>query len=253
MAYREHNRRAWSYLAGGKDASTRPWNPNEVPDPKALLDPHSWIPWAEVHSVLCLAAGGGQQGPLFASLGMRVTVFDLSVQQLEADRRAAEQAGLAIDTVEGDMADLNAFSDCQFDLVYQPISSQYVPDIRQVYREALRVTRPGGCYWVEHWNPAQIQLSERRAWDGEAYRIIHPHGTGVPLAWEHATDGDEPAVSWNYVHSLETLIGGLCDAGFVIMHFAERHDADLEAPPGSTAHISAYIPTFLSTFAQRPF
>jgi len=252
VAYRAQNQAAWSYLAGRNDASTRPWGPDEIASATTLLDPHSWIPWADIESVLCLASGGGQQGLAFASLGFKVTVFDLSPRQLEADQRCAERFGLAIDAVEGDMMDLTALRGRQFDLIYQPISSHYVPDIRRVYREVLQVTRPGGHYWLEHWNPAQIQLSEHRGWDGEAYRVAHPHGTGEPLAWEHAADGDDSAVSWNYVHSLESLIGGLCDAGFVILHFAERHDGDLDAPPGSTAHLSAYIPTFLSTFARRP-
>jgi len=50
-----------------------------------------------------------------------------------------------------------------FDLVYQPVSSLYVPDIRQCYRQVAAVTRPGGLFFSEHWNPVQMQLAEGRS------------------------------------------------------------------------------------------
>jgi 2-polyprenyl-3-methyl-5-hydroxy-6-metoxy-1,4-benzoquinol methylase len=57
--------------------------------------------------VLCLASGGGQQGPLLAAAGASVTVLDASPRQLEQDRAVAARDGLVIRTVEGDMADLS--------------------------------------------------------------------------------------------------------------------------------------------------
>ena len=35
--------------------------------------------------ILCLASGGGQQGPILAATGADVTVFDNSTKQLEKD------------------------------------------------------------------------------------------------------------------------------------------------------------------------
>jgi SAM-dependent methyltransferase len=250
--YQNFNQNAWSYLVRQREASTRPYGPIEFRNARFWLDPSSWIPWRQVHRVLCLAAGGGQQGPLFASLGLDVTVFDLNAEQLRTDRRAARRHGLTINCIQGDMMDLSALHGSNFDLVYQPISSLYVPDIRPVYREVLKVLRPRGYYWVEHWNPAQMQVAESNRWDGEGYRIVHRQGTGQPLAWEHATGNGESAVSWNYIHSLESLIGGICDAGMVILKFGERHDGNPWAKPGSNPHLAAYIPSFYSIFARRP-
>ena len=65
--------------------------------------------------VLCLACGGGQQGPILAAAGARVTVLDNSPAQLAQDRLVAEREKLDLRLVEGDMADLSAFADQSFD------------------------------------------------------------------------------------------------------------------------------------------
>lgn len=59
--------------------------------------------------VLCLASGGGQQGPILAAAGARVTVFDNSRKQLEQDRYMAERDHLDIQTEKGNMANLAVF------------------------------------------------------------------------------------------------------------------------------------------------
>jgi len=189
---------------------------------------------------------------MFASLGLDVTVYDLNPQQLRTDRRTARRYGLSLECVEGDMMDLSALYGRDFDLVYHPISSLYVPDIRKVYREVFEVLRPGGYYWVEHWNPAQMQLSETLPWDGEAYRIVYQQDTGEPLAWEMSTEKGKSAISWNYIHSLDALIGGVCEAGMVMLRFGERHDGNPSARPGSNPHMAAYLPSFYATFAMKP-
>jgi len=110
--------------------------------------------------VLCLACGGGQQAALFASLGYRVTLADISPDQLQIDRAVAEEYGLKIELVEADMLDLSRLHGRQFDLVYQAVSACYVPDVQRLYREVARVIKPGGWYRVEHWNPVQLQLPD---------------------------------------------------------------------------------------------
>lgn len=58
--------------------------------------PHSWLPDFPGKQVLCLASGGGQQGPILAAAGARVTVFYNSPKQLERDRMVAQREGLMI-------------------------------------------------------------------------------------------------------------------------------------------------------------
>jgi SAM-dependent methyltransferase len=245
------NRNAWSAFARQGQPGTTPPEAWAFEQPRRWLDEYGWLPWERLESVLCLASGGGAQGPLFASLGMTVTVGDISPDQLLADRLVANEHGLEVETVEVDMQDLSPLYGREYDLVYQPISSLYVPDIRVVYREVMKVTRRGGLYMAEHWNPVQMQISDQRPWEDGAYRLVHRQGDGA-IAWSHpAPDGSE-AVTWNYIHSLSALIGGLCDAGFVILRLAERGHGDRAAPPGSEEHLATFLPSFVSTLATAP-
>lgn len=99
-----------------------------------------------------------------------------------------------------------------------------------------------------------MQLAALDAWDGDSYRLAEPQAPGRPVPWIQGTASPRsvPRVSWQYIHSLNDLIGGLCDSGFHLRGFAERPQSDLNAEPGSEAHTAAYIPPFLALFAQRP-
>jgi SAM-dependent methyltransferase len=251
-SYREVNREAWAALVRHGCEWTRPYGPQEFSRARELLDPRGWIPWDEVESVLCVACGGGQQGPLFASLKRRVTLLDLSSAQLERDREVARRYGFAIELIERDMLDLVPLHGRDFDLVYQSVSAVYAPDVRRLYREVARALRPGGYYYVVHWNPVYTQLPELGEWDGEAYRIVHPQQPGVvvPQTRWRVNEQDFPITSWEYIHPLDDLLGGLCDAGFVIVHFAETSRGDLSAAPGSPAHLAGYLPATFAVFAQ---
>src|SRR5215831_14307169 len=101
--YRYVNRLAWSKLVRQGNIFSRPYGPEEFAFAREWLDFGGWIPWEEISSVLCLAAGGGQQGPLFASLGCRVTVLDLSLAQLQLDCKVAKKYGFDIECIQGDM------------------------------------------------------------------------------------------------------------------------------------------------------
>ena len=115
--------------------------------------PREWFPDVRGLEVLCLASGGGQQAPTLAAAGARVTVLDNSPRQLAQDRFVAERDSLDLTAVEGDMADLSAFADESFGLVYHPVSNLFVPDVRPVWREAFRVLRRGGVLLAGFLNP----------------------------------------------------------------------------------------------------
>jgi SAM-dependent methyltransferase len=189
-SYQEVNRRPWTHLANRGWPSTRPYGPHHFAHGRELLAPYGWIPWETVTRVLCLGAGGGQQAPLLAALGCRVTAVDLCPEQLERDRAVAEQYGVEIELVEGDMLDLSPLHGCEFDLVYQALSACYVPDVRRIYREVARVLAPGGYYRVEHANPVTMQLPDLDAWDGSAYRLVRPQVPGEPIPWAVPGDGE---------------------------------------------------------------
>src|SRR5215204_4037203 len=120
MDVREHNRIAWDALADRGDRWTVPVSAGAIDEARhgrwdIVLTPTKPVPraWLEIEGrdVLCLASGGGQQGPVLAAAGAMVTVLDNSPGQLGQDRLVAQREGLDLETVQGDMADLSRFAD----------------------------------------------------------------------------------------------------------------------------------------------
>ena len=250
--YRRVNRTGWNALSRAGCDSSLPYGPAEFRAARQFLDGDGWLPWRRLRRVLCLAAGGGQQAPLFAWLGYQVTSVDLSEEQLRRDREVARRNGLSIDCIQADMLDLRRLGERRFDLVYQPVSACYVPDVRRLYRQVHRVLRPGGLYRVEHWNPVHMQLASPSDWE-HGYRLVHPQSSTIGRPWS-APDlmaSDQPATCLHYVHPLRELLGGLCDAGFVVCRYCERPNGDPAAPSGSPEHAAAYVPTFFRLLARR--
>jgi SAM-dependent methyltransferase len=250
IGYAEANRRAWNYLARVHSSASAPWPEGTVDAYHAWVDEFGWLPWADISTVLLLCGAGGQQGPVFASLGMRVTIVDLSDQQLAIDRRVAARRGLEIETIRADAHDLSLLAGRNFDLVCQPVSTCYLPDPRRCYANVAQLLKPGGLYLSDHWNPAQIQLSMDQRWDGQAYRVAHPAGTGEPLRVTDPSTESGPDAMY-FAHRLHDLLGGICDAGFVIERFAERGAADRAATPDSHEHLGAYLAPFYEVLARR--
>lgn len=144
MNVREHNRVAWNRQVEQGNRWTIPVSGAEIAAARhgqweILLTPsrpvpRAWFPDLEGLDVLCLASGGGQQAPILAAAGARVTVLDNSPRQLAQDRMVAERESLALTTVEGDMSDLSAFPGERFALIVHPVSNVFVPDVRPVWR-----------------------------------------------------------------------------------------------------------------------
>lgn len=247
--YAEVARRAWDSLAG---ATRPPLDQEALAAAADILDPDGWIPWSGLGTALCLAGGGGWQAPLIASLGPAVTVVDISSRQLDLDREAAERFGLTVECIEADMADLRPLAGRTFDLVYQPISTCYLPELAPLYAAIASVTRPGSHYWAEHWSAGQIQVDEATRWDGSAYRVAHPVCSGAAIHWQsdQPVEG-EPVTCWHFAHSTGELFGELCAAGFVIEQVSEPGGADPDAEPNSAEHLAAYLPPFVRLLAHR--
>ena len=205
--------------------------------------PRDWLPALAGSRVLCLASGGGQQGPLLAAAGASVVVYDNSPRQLAQDRLVAQREGLAIETVEGDMADLGCFTDGSFDAVVHPCSNGFAPAIRPVWREAYRVLQPGGVLIAGFINPIYFLFDDAKM-DGGIFEVRHriPYAdTDLPEAERQIyIDRDEPL---SFGHTLDDQIGGQLDAGFVLTGFYE--DAWPEHP------LSAFISAFIATRAVK--
>lgn len=245
----EHNRRAWDALVRRRQRFTRPVDDADFADPLAAADGAGWL-GAGVAGlrVLCLAAGGGKQSALYATLGADVTVVDLSPEMLALDRQVAAERNLAVRTVEASMDDLSIFSPASFDLVVQPVSTCYVPDVLAVYREVARVTVAGGLYISQHKQPASLQADIRPSAAG--YELIEPYYREGPLPAVEGSPHREPG-TLEFLHRWEELVGGLCRAGFVIQDLIEPMHAEAKAPPGAFAHRSQYVAPYVRIKARR--
>src|SRR5579863_3603199 len=176
MDVRAHNRFAWNHNVEKENPWTIPVTSEVVEQARggrfALFltptkpVPMNWFPDLREARTLCLASGGGQQGPLLAVAGAFVTVFDNSPRQLSQDRLVAERDGLTIETIEGDMADLSAIGNDSFDLIAHLRSNCFVPDVRPVWRECFRVLRPGGILMAGFGNPLRYLFDDERSENG---------------------------------------------------------------------------------------
>jgi ubiquinone/menaquinone biosynthesis C-methylase UbiE len=209
-------------------------------------------------NVLCLAGGGGQQSAVFALLGANVTVFDLAPEQLEADQRAADHYGYIVRTIQGDMRDLSPLPTAHFDRVYQPISTLFIPDLRELYRGVARVTKSGGLYHSQYAVPL-LYMAEQRPWDGEAYmlRITQPYMRGAIFETEDGRlNFSEGRFFAEFHHLLSDIINGHIAEGFEIRGVWEDPRPDggpplQELEPGTQEHNERFIPFGLAVVAMR--
>lgn len=214
-----------------------------LPRPYMYIYPRSVLEGVAGKKILCLATGGGQQSAVFGLLDAEVTVFDLTAGQLDADQKAAEHHGYNVQTVQGDMRNLSAFDDASFDLIYQAISLVFVPDVREVYREAFRVLKPGGVYRIGH-TLAATQLIDGTTVRDDGYLMNALYRGG------EIEDSD----SREFRHLLSDVFNGLCELGFRIEGVFEdpRHLYHLpDAKPGTDEHILNLVQKYFAIVAKK--
>ena len=254
-----YNRERWGELVRAGAVFTRPKLALIAESARAYLDPDGLLDDPVGGRVLCLAGGGGQQSVAFGLLGAEVTVFDLSPDQLRRDREAAAHYGVNVATIEGDMRDLSSLAAASFDIVWHPYSLNFVPDVRQVFRQVARVIRPDGLYHVMSANPFAAGITTGE-WTGAGYLLRRPYTDGAEVqypdeAWVYDRDAagapiPEPR---EYLHTLGTLVNGLAEAGFVIIRLTEATTTVQDPDPGTWEHLQSVVPPWLTWWTRyRP-
>lgn len=249
MSYRQRNQQAWDRLAVEKSQFTKVATDEECAQPLATLDSRGWLP-ASVQGlqVLCLASGGGWQAVLYACAGAQVTVVDLSDEMLRLDRQEAERRGLNIRTIQASMEDLSLLHDASFDIVHQPVSTCYIPEIAKVYAEIARVSKSGALYISQHKQPTSLQISDRNERDHYLLGVEYYQQGALPPV-NDLSYREKGATE--YLHRWDQLVGELCRAGFVLEDLREPYRADYSAPPGHFRHRGRFVAPYVRLKARR--
>jgi SAM-dependent methyltransferase len=252
MGVRGYNREAWDREVERGNERTVPAAPDvigaarqgrwEIVLTETKPVPKDWFPDLEGADVLCLASGGGQQPTVLAAAGANVTVLDNSPGQLAQDRLVAKRDGLALSTVEGDMADLSVFPDGSFDLVFHPVSNLFAPEVRPLWAEAFRVLRRRESLLAGFLNPA-VYIFDLELVDisGELQvRYTLPYADATSKSEEEVARQIEQGEPLEFSHTLEDQIGGQIEAGF----YEDSHRDD---------PIAAHMPTYIATRAIKQY
>jgi SAM-dependent methyltransferase len=255
MNIRQYNREAWDKEVERGNEWTVPVSAEVIAEARqgrweVLLTetkpvPREWFPDLRGLEVLCLASGGGQQAPVLAAAGAKVTVLDNSPKQLEQDRKVAERESLDLITVEGDMADLSGFNDESFDLIFHPCSNLFVRDVCPIWKEAFRVLGRKGVLLAGFLNPVIFIFDGQLAEQG-ILQVRHklPYSDVESLTEDERLRFIERGEPLEFGHTLEDQLGGQTDAGFAITGFYEDHHR--------THTVAKYTPTYIATRAIKP-
>ena len=249
-----HNRRAWDAEVGRGNPWTVPVSAEVIAEARAgrwsvvltplRAVPREWFGELAGADVLALASGGGQQAPVLAAAGARVTTLDNSPRQLEQDAAVAAREGLPLRTELGDMRDLGRFGPGSFDLVFHPVSNLFVPDVRPVWRECFRVLRPGGRLLAGFALPVLFHFDAEPVEEAliAKHRVPYSDLEALPAPeLERRVAAGEPL---EFGHSLEDQLGGQLEAGFRLAALFE--DGWPMHPLGRLAQ------PFMATLAIKP-
>ena len=169
----EHNRIAWDSEVDKQNPWTIPVSESDIEKARQgeisiVLTPHksipkSWLINVKDKKILCLASGGGQQGPILAAAGGKVTVLDYSDKQLDRDREMSIRFRLSLVAIKGNMQDLTVFENDYFEIIIHPVSNCFVDRIKPVWKESYRVLKKGGSLLSGFCNPIIFMIDWEKA------------------------------------------------------------------------------------------
>lgn len=189
------------------------------------LVPREWFPELKDKNVLGLACGGGQQCPVFAAHGAKVTVMDISERQLANEKYVAERESYDINIVRADMTKPLPFAGQSFDMIFHPVANCYIEDILPLWQECARVIRKGGILMMAFVKEEHFMFEPD--FQNEDFLITRhslPFHPLRDLSAEQIKAKQEAHMPLAFSHTLTEQIGGLIKAGFEITDIFEDCD-----------------------------
>jgi len=251
------NRDRWNALANANIMYSMPFLQFTAEDAARYVYRNDFIRDVAGKRVLCLGSGGGQDSVAFGLLGALVTVLDLSDVQLTRDSEGAAHHGLQVQTVQGDMRDLSTFGDDTFDIVWQPYSLNYCPEVEPVFREVARVLRAEGLYHLTFANPCSQAIDDD--WSGTSYPLRGLYLDGEDISHYYPTrevtqaDGTIITVPspHEFRHTFSTVMNTMTQCGFVFLCLNEwmRQADPLEV--GSWPHFTQCAPPWFDSYWRK--
>jgi SAM-dependent methyltransferase len=243
-----HNREAWDREAGRNNPATIPVSVDQIAQAARGLTnfsltggrrvPPCWLADIAGSDVLCMALGGGQQVPLLAAAGAKVTSVENSPVQLERDRDVARAHGLELECVLADMQEQTLLEGRAFDRCFIGLGMQFIEDPRPVWANAARLLRSGGEVVAAVVNPVQY-LFEWPEYADSQFRVVHslPYSDLDSLTDRERIErfGEHDPIEFG--HTFEQVFGGFCDAGFSIDGFFE----DVSTTDPFAAHMATFF------------
>ena len=251
----EFNREAWERIASQGDELFHAATADQIASARnGTLDikltptrrvPTQWLQPLAGQEVLCLAGGGGLQGPILAAAGADVTVSDISRAQLDRDEAVAKREGLRVRTVVADMCTLEPFAADSFDLIVNPTAICYVDDAAAVWRSCHRVLKPGGRLISGNMNPVNFlfDIFERDRGRMTVSNRIPYTDLDLPVEQQEMVLAPDRPVEFS--HTLTSLIGGQIEAGLEIIGFYEDQWGGVDC-------VSDLISVFFVTMSRKP-
>jgi SAM-dependent methyltransferase len=189
---------------------------------------------------------------------------------LKKDKLEAEKYGFDIKIIQSDMRDLSKFEDQTFDVVYQPYSINYVPEVKTVIEGVSRILKPGGVYHVMFHNPFVqgswkdscwgSEWDQAELWHGIGYPISQPYQDGLPIKVADQTwnfeDTQGKAVKTTapqeFKHTLSTILNTLVENHMSLLKFEEyTGDPDETSVPGTWDHYASVAAPWLFLWAKK--
>jgi ubiquinone/menaquinone biosynthesis C-methylase UbiE len=186
--------------------------------------------------VLDVAAGTGNVAIRAAQAGARVVASDVTPENFAAGRREADEAGVDLEWIEGDAAEL-PFADAEFDVVTSCFGAMFAPDHQAVAAELLRVGRPGGVIGMMNFTPDGA--------GGDFFRCLAPYLPPPP-------PGALPPIRWGTEDHVRRLFGESVQSLRM-----SRHEYE-ETAPSAREYLELFERTFgpmvaiLGTLSDQP-